>query len=157
LKPYIYLIYSSVMSCVAYLSIVIHVTLFFLIVSKPVMGSNIVRFCLDLFVIILSIALLSTIMSDSLWFLYFHQVGRVLFPTYILCHIWRFIYYYESMIMVILVGWKSVEWHILIFYDRWLLKLRRRLLVHCLPLVLWIVCPLKVHIIKFYVLLCGTS
>jgi hypothetical protein len=60
-------------------------------------------------IIVIIIFIIFNQLSDGLWFLYLYQVGTVLSSTPAFCRIWRLLDYYQTTVLLILVGWTSIE------------------------------------------------
>lgn len=109
-------------------------------------------------VIIVIVVLILIIQStDGIWILYFYQARKPLFSTLTFCRIWSLIDHYTPTVMVFLIGWTSIERHILIFHDRLVSTTTKRLLIHYFPLAFCVVYPLMFNIIAFYIVPCNNT
>ncbi|CAF1247497.1 unnamed protein product [Adineta steineri] len=66
-------------------------------------------------------------------YLFLYDVVWIQTPTF--CMIWRFLDTTPYTIIAKLVGWASVERHILIFHDQWVSTKKKRFFIHYLPLI----------------------
>ena len=71
---------------------------------------------------------------DITWYLDFIQRGIVSPSTPLHCLVWWFIDLGIYNTSSLIVAWMSVERHILVFHDRWVVSHRQRILFHYLPL-----------------------
>lgn len=67
------------------------------------------------------------------WMLYFYDNGNYWERSLLFCSIWAFIDWGFYVSKMTLFAWTSIERHILIFHDRWLVTRKQRLLLHYLP------------------------
>ncbi|CAF3838715.1 unnamed protein product [Adineta steineri] len=70
------------------------------------------------------------------WVMHFYLYGVVWIKSPAYCMIWKFIDSTVYTSLAKLVGWTSVERHILIFHSQWIATNRRRYLIHYTPLIL---------------------
>ncbi|CAF4377411.1 unnamed protein product, partial [Adineta steineri] len=66
-------------------------------------------------------------------YLFLYDVVWIQTPTF--CMIWKFLDSTLYTTIVKLVGWTSVERHILIFHDQWVSTKKKRFFIHYLPLI----------------------
>ncbi|CAF1192014.1 unnamed protein product [Adineta steineri] len=66
-------------------------------------------------------------------YLFLYRVAWIQTPTF--CMIWRFFDTITYTTTAKLVGWASVERHILIFHDQWVSTKKKRFFIHYLPLI----------------------
>ncbi|CAF1025236.1 unnamed protein product [Adineta steineri] len=70
------------------------------------------------------------------WEIHFLRVGVVPIKSPTICMIFKFIDTVVYTSMAKLVGWASVERHILIFHNKWIATKMQRILIHYIPLIL---------------------
>lgn len=70
------------------------------------------------------------------WMLYFYYRQTPWPRSLSFCKIWGFIDWGLYVTQIILVAWTSIERHILVFHDKWILTKRRRFFIHYLPLAI---------------------
>ncbi|CAF3849323.1 unnamed protein product [Adineta steineri] len=66
-------------------------------------------------------------------YLYLYEVVWIQTPTF--CMIWKFLDSVLYTTTAKLVGWTSVERHILVFHDQWVSTKKKRFFIHYLPLI----------------------
>ncbi|CAF0965464.1 unnamed protein product [Rotaria sp. Silwood1] len=86
------------------------------------------------------------------WLVYNYGTGHPLSSTETFCFIWHFIDHTGFLLVTILVAWASIERHILIFHDKWLLTRRKLFFIHYFPIIILIVYSILFYIIAFFVL-----
>jgi hypothetical protein len=86
-------------------------------------------------VIIVLLLTLICELTDIPWLLFFYRWGVVWLSTPTFCLIWKYIDIVIFVTSAKLIAWASIERHILIFHDRWLLTKTKRLFIHYLPVV----------------------
>ncbi|CAF1272973.1 unnamed protein product [Adineta steineri] len=74
-------------------------------------------------------------LTDVPWTMsvYLYEVASIQTPTF--CMIWKFLDTTLYTTIAKLVGWASVERHILIFHDQWVSTKKKRFFIHYLPLI----------------------
>ncbi|CAF3986138.1 unnamed protein product [Adineta steineri] len=70
------------------------------------------------------------------WTIHVYLVGVVPIKSPTFCMIWKFIESTVYTTLAKLVGWASIERHILIFHNQWVATKRQRILIHYIPLAL---------------------
>ncbi|CAF4798814.1 unnamed protein product [Rotaria socialis] len=71
--------------------------------------------------------------------LYIYRNGVVWLEVPFFCRIWKFIDAVTYVGVARLVAWASIERHILIFHDQWVLTRAKRTLIHYIPIILILV------------------
>lgn len=70
---------------------------------------------------------------------------------------WTFFDYLLFVLQIELFAWATLERHILIFHDQWLITKRNRFLLHYLPIIIIIICNIIFYIVVYYGVPCDTS
>ena len=63
---------------------------------------------------------------------------------------WTFFDYLLFVLQIELFAWATLERHILIFHDQWLITKRNRFLLHYLPIIIIIICNIIFYIVVSY-------
>ena len=84
------------------------------------------------------------------WMLYFYHTPTPWPRSLVFCMIWGFIDWGLYVTQIILVAWTSIERHILIFHDKWILTKRNRFLIHYLPLSLLLSYCLIFYMVAYF-------
>jgi hypothetical protein len=86
-------------------------------------------------IIVLLFLGLSSEITNYPWMLYYFRKERIWNRSNIFCDIWSFLDWGTFILQSFLVAWATIERHILIFHDRWVLTKTKRFFVHYLPLL----------------------
>lgn len=87
-------------------------------------------------IILLLLIVLIMEIFDVPFVLHFIRVGYTWQLTTSLSYFWTFIDYGCYSTKMILFSWATIERHILIFHDRWLVTEKKRFLLHYLPMII---------------------
>ena len=71
--------------------------------------------------------------------IHFFRFGYNWKVTSIFSYFWSFIDYGCFTTQTIIFAWTTIEKHILIFHDRWLLTKKKRFFIHYLPLIILLI------------------
>jgi hypothetical protein len=85
-------------------------------------------------IVLLFLGLISEI-TNYPWMLHYYRKERIWNRSNIFCDIWSFLDWGTFILQSFLVAWATIERHILIFHDRWVLTKTKRFFVHYLPLL----------------------
>ncbi|CAF4299086.1 unnamed protein product, partial [Adineta steineri] len=85
--------------------------------------------------IILLIMCLIAELTTIPWTMYLFLYGVAWIQTPTFCMIWKFFDTATYTTTAKLVGWASIERHILIFHDQWVSTKKKRFFIHYLPLI----------------------
>jgi len=91
------------------------------------------------------------------WMLYFYQHEGVWKRSLIFCEIWAFLDWGLYITHSVLFAWATIERHILIFHDKWVLTKKKRWFVHYLPLILILLYCLIFYSTVFFFSSCQNS
>lgn len=86
--------------------------------------------------IVLLLTVLLCEVSMYPWMLYYYLHGTNWKRPYFFCQIWAFIDWAFYVLQIALFAWTTVERHILIFHDGWLVTVKQRFVLHYLPIIL---------------------
>ncbi|CAF1304965.1 unnamed protein product [Adineta steineri] len=86
-------------------------------------------------IIIVLFMCLITNLTTVPWLMYLALYGVAWIQTPTFCMIWKFFDTAPYTTIAKLVGWASVERHILIFHDQWVSTKKKRFFIHYLPLI----------------------
>jgi hypothetical protein len=106
--------------------------------------------------VVLIIGLICEI-TDYPWLLYYYHHGGIWERSFIFCQIWGFIDWGLYITQTVLFAWATIERHILIFHDKWLLTKRKRFLIHYLPLIVLLLYCLILYFIVYFFPPCENS
>lgn len=95
--------------------------------------------------------------TNIMWFMHFYLTGYILSATPAFCRIWVFVDSCVYVIIGMLMGWASVERHILIFHQGWVATRLGRILLHYLPLMFCWLYPTIFYGTIYFVLPCDVS
>ena len=74
-------------------------------------------------------------LTDIPWIMHYYRFGQPWLQSDMFSRVWAFTDYGLYGTQIILFAWATLERHILIFHDRWVMTKRRCFLVHYLPLI----------------------
>ena len=74
-------------------------------------------------------------LTNITWILHSLHTGQPMFHTVTFYLIWVFVDYAFYSAQIALFAWATIERHILIFHDRWMINKTNRLLLHVAPIV----------------------
>ena len=100
-------------------------------------------------ILILIIGLICQL-TDYPWLLYYYKHNGIWKRSLIFCEIWGYIDWGLYITQTILFAWTTIERHILIFHDKWLLTKRKRLFIHYIPPILIIFYCLIMYLIVYF-------
>ena len=85
-------------------------------------------------------------LTDIPWILYYYRYGVPWLSSPLFARFWAFADYGLYGTQIVLFAWATIERHILIFHDRWILTKRRCFYIHYLPLIV-----LPTYTVLFYI------
>ena len=93
-------------------------------------------------------------LTDVVWLIHYYRIRIALVWAPVFCLIWVYIDVAGFITVLILVAWASVERHILIFHDSWISTRRRRIFIHYIPLIIFLLYPLIFYSFMFFFISC---
>lgn len=109
--------------------------------------------CNHVFIIILIVNLITEI-TDIPWLLYRMHFQYVLLPMPFFCQLWQFIDSVSYTGTAKLVAWASIERHILIFNQHWMVTTRLRILFHYLPIIILSTYHVLLYLVIYFIVPC---
>ncbi|CAF1091559.1 unnamed protein product [Adineta ricciae] len=97
-------------------------------------------------IVLLSIGLCSQ-MTNYIWMLVYYYRDGIWQRSLIFCTVWTYFDWTLYIAYTIVLAWTTIERHILIFHDRWLLTKRKRYLLHYFPLFFLLLYSLIFYIV----------
>jgi hypothetical protein len=104
-------------------------------------------------ILILVFCLFYTV-TDIIWFIVYYHTGSPLSSTKSFCLIWVYIDFSVFVSISLLVGWASIERHILVFHQNFFATRTKRFFLHYLPLFMFSIYPFIYYLIVFFLLPC---
>lgn len=95
-------------------------------------------------------------LTDIPWYIYYFFTGTALSATSSFCYAWAYIDGVVYLSCFILMGWASIERHILVFHSHWLVSRTGSFCLHYLPLTLCLLSPLVFYFLMFFILPCDS-
>jgi hypothetical protein len=95
--------------------------------------------------------------TDYPWLLYYYFHEGMWERSFTFCQIWGFIDWGLYITQTVLFAWATIERHILIFHDRWLLTKKKRFFIHYLPLIALLLYCLTLYSIVYFFPPCQNS
>ncbi|CAF2649146.1 unnamed protein product [Rotaria sp. Silwood2] len=89
--------------------------------------------------------------TDIFWLVYNYGTGHVLLLTETFCMIWHFIDHIGFLLISSIVAWASIERHILIFHDKWLITRNKLFFIHYFPLISLIIYSFVFYTMAFFI------
>jgi hypothetical protein len=85
------------------------------------------------------------------WMLYYYRYQGIWHRSLLFCTVWSFIDWGLYFTQTILFAWATMERHILIFHERWVLTKRKRFFIHYLPpTILFTYCFIFYVVVSFF-------
>ena len=97
-------------------------------------------------IIVLSVCLLCQLTIYP-WTLNFYYLDGVWERPFVFCAIWAFLDWVLYVLQTLLFAWATIERHILIFHDSWVVTKKKRVFFHYLPPVIIIMYCIIYHVI----------
>ena len=94
-------------------------------------------------------------LTDIPWILYYYRFGVPWLPSLIFSRFWAFADYGLYATQILLFAWGTIERHILIFHDRWVLNKRKCFLIHYLPLIVLPTYSISYYTVGSFFMDCG--
>jgi hypothetical protein len=94
-------------------------------------------------------------LTDIPWILHYYRFGKPWLASDRFSRFWSFADYGIYGTQIILFAWATIERHILIFHDRWILTQRRCFLIHYLPLIVLPIYSITYYVIGSFFMPCG--
>ena len=92
--------------------------------------------------------------TDIVWFIHYYRTGTALSSTPAFCLCWSFVDAAGYVTVTMLMAWASIERHILIFHQNWIVTNLQRWLLHYLPLIILSVYPGVFYAVIFFIVPC---
>jgi hypothetical protein len=96
-------------------------------------------------------------LTDIVWYIHFYRTGNPVLETPAFCRVWVFIDGAVYVIIGMLMAWASIERHILIFHQNWMVSKMNRFLIHYLPLIICTAYPTMFYGMIFFILPCDVE
>ncbi|CAF3932719.1 unnamed protein product [Adineta steineri] len=93
--------------------------------------------------------------TDISWQIHFYRTGNVLSSTPAFCLTYVFVGPYLTTSLKMLMGWASIERHILVFHRNWFGTKKKRVLFHYFPLFMCMIWPMIFYFVIFIILPCS--
>jgi len=90
-------------------------------------------------IILLLLTVLFCELTQYPWMLYYFSYGNIWERPVAFCLIWGFIDCAVYALQLLLFAWATIERHILIYHDKWVLTKTKRFFVHYLPIIIIII------------------
>lgn len=84
------------------------------------------------------------------WMLYYYHYNSIWERSLLFCTIWAFLDWSMGTIQASLLAWATIERHILIFHDQWMLTKKKRFFIHYLPPIILLIYYLIFYITVFF-------
>ena len=108
-------------------------------------------------IILLLLSVLPTQLIDIPFYIVYLSLGYVWPSNSTFCLFWLFISIGIFDTIVIIMGYGSIERHILVFHHQWLIKVKRRIFLHYIPLTVVIFYSLTFYIYAIFFPPCQTN